>query len=266
MIGPNESMTKSTHPISFKCDEPGCYWNTGHKTEEEAEKVREKHLRDSCPLSGTTRTSIQMEAEDSKGMRFTVPGLGKTPIEFGWDEIDAIVETLKKDEKKKKAIEEDPDAEPLDIDPENWPADLLKPLQRAELQGKCRGLAFFMSQMYRAFFPSEVAVLQQANKRWKMRMGLIPWEPTPMYHHNPPPSDLSVVTSSSLNTSLDRYNKQQARKRAPAKKQSTPRGQLAPDKIADVKKAMASGVFTAAKVASIYNVSEAEIARVLALP
>jgi len=244
MIGPNESMTKATHPFTFKCDAEGCYWVTGHKTQEDAEETETRHRRESCPLNGNQKRIL--DSRDADGRRYTVPGLGKSPVEFAFDEMDEIV----------KALKEDEEADEIDQ---------LEPLVRAELKGKCRGIAFFVSKMYRSFYPSEVSVLQEVNKRWKISKGLVDWSHTPMYHHNPAPSDLAVPYEKPVNTSLDRFNKQQRKttRKSTAKK---PAGQLSPDKYADVKGALASGVFTAEKLAGVYKVSVAEIERVAALP
>jgi len=244
MIGPNETATKTTHPFSFHCERPDCFWVTAHKTQEEAEEVEKRHYLESCPLSG--RSKRILDSRDPEGRRYTVPGLGKSPVEFAFDEMDEIVKALKEDE-------------------ESDEIDQLDPLVRAELKGKCRGIAFFVSKMYRSFYPSEVAVLQEVNKRWKISKGLVDWSHTPMYHHNPAPSDLAVPYEKPVNTALDRYNKQQRK----TTKKSAPKkitGQLPADKHADVKAALASGVFTAEKLAGVYKVDVSEIQRVAALP
>ncbi len=245
MIGPNETATKKTHPFSFHCDVEDCYWITAHKSQEDAERVADKHAMESCPLNGQQKRI--MDAKDGRGARYTVPGLGKTPVEFAFDEMDAIVATLKEDE---KLSDDHPDKLDRDV--------------RSELKGKCRGIAFFVSKMYLSFYNSEVAVLQEVNKRWKISKGLIDWEHTPMYHHNPAPSDLAVPYEKPINTSLDRFNKTQRK----TTKKSAPKkvaGQLPPDKHADVKAALASGVFTEDKLAGVYKVDVAEIRRVAAL-
>jgi len=156
MFVQNESMTASRLPIQFTCDNPGCYWTTGHKTIEDAERVEAQHLANTCPLKGIKPVD--------KNEQPTTPVLhGRSVSEKIWEELDAIIAAIKIH------------------DPMRTEIDMFR------LQGKAQGIAFSLAKLQFNYYPDEQAVLRQAQRRWKMDQKLIEWEPTLGYKYNPPP-------------------------------------------------------------------------------
>lgn len=60
-----------------------------------------------------------------------------------------------------------------------------------QLRGYARGLAFALSMMCHPHFKTQNDIVREAAKRYKIRKGQIPYEPTPTYRFNPLPAPSS---------------------------------------------------------------------------
>lgn len=85
----------------------------------------------------------------------------KTAVQNMWEELDNTIDAIK--------------AEGADY--EEGPF--------AALKGKAEGLAFGLALLCRPFYRTREDVLRQANRRWKMRNGELPYEITPGYNYYP---------------------------------------------------------------------------------
>lgn len=155
---------------------------------------------------------------------------GKMEIEKLWAEIDDVVDALQ-DKVSYRGMNSD------------------------EMKGYARGLAWSVVMKETEFFQDIRSVTLEAVKRWKRRKGVLPWEATPSVHTHShkwfPNGGWKQVK---------REDPPPIKKAAPAK----PAKVWSPAQTAAIKAAGASSMFTTADLASTYNTTEAEIARVLA--
>lgn len=95
---------------------------------------------------------------------------GKSIGEKLWDMLDTVIDNIK--EVQARQIDEQ---------------------TRGCMKGEAFGLADALVLMMQPHYTDRNAILKQANKRWKMRMGLIEEEPTPGYKFNPMPQPRPVA-------------------------------------------------------------------------
>jgi hypothetical protein len=153
----NQTATKNTHPHSVYCDRPGCEWRTAHRTEEEAVRIEATHP---CPHKLLKR-SYMTGVVDERGQEYTPPNHGQTVVEKAWDRLDEMFDKL--------------------INPDYIEDD------QAWLKGWCQALAWTIHTWAPHWYREVDDVTRQAVKRRQMRVGEIPWEPTPGYQYNPMP-------------------------------------------------------------------------------
>lgn len=81
---------------------------------------------------------------------------GKTVVQKLWDELDELIDRIKENS--------------------GWQDDD---------KGKAQGIALALALLSVPWFRSTEDILRQANRRWRMRQGAIPWEQTPGYNFYP---------------------------------------------------------------------------------
>lgn len=238
MIGSNRSATKITHPWSFRCERPGCFWITAHKTEQNAIDQQAKHEKETCPLTGGD--TYLMAETDEKGQQYTQPHLNKSILEDLWDELDKTYDTLSREH---------------------------GPIPQENLKGRARGIAFAIKLMSKPYFETIEDVVKEAVKRKHIRDGAKPWEPTPGYKFNPPPP--GTITRSAPMVEAPKERMGTSRGTNPNTGRPSRRGyekkkDLPAEAIAGIKQAVESGMFTEESVASIFKVTPEQVKQALA--
>jgi len=112
---------------------------------------------------------------------------GRPAIQKAWDELDEVIRKIKDGPTSRE--------------------------DELRLQGEARGLAMAIAFFAPPYFRNRDDVLRQANKRWRMGKGEIPWESTPGYQVYPvspsdyirredvsPPAKTRVATGGKLQT------------------------------------------------------------------
>lgn len=128
------------------CDNRECYAVAYGKTEDSVLTQLRGHV---CPAP----------------MRRDMHPSGSTSIQKIWHELDETIDGIK--------------AEPEHSDDLTTESSLLQEKAYAS------ALAFTLAIMLNGWYRSREDVLIQANKRWKMRQGTLPFEPTPGYNYYP---------------------------------------------------------------------------------
>lgn len=139
------------HPWLFECDEDDCFWLTAHRSVMVAERVKEEHLKSTCPLKSPMRKERIFDMA--------------TLVNLIWDELDKATESI--------FTHDGPVAGELE-----------------KVKGEARGLAKAIQIMTTPFYKDADAVVRQAVKRYKMKTGEIKFEETPgAGGYNPMPVD-----------------------------------------------------------------------------
>lgn len=111
---------------------------------------------------GSTEESARRELNDHicpAEVKSEMMPSGKTVIQKMWDELDYVINVIKSDE----TPEED----------------------KAAWKRSAEAFALCIAFVSIPYFRSRVDILKQANKRWRIRQGEIPWEATPGYNYYP---------------------------------------------------------------------------------
>lgn len=156
---------------------------------------------------------------------------GLAEIEKLWREIDDVVDAIKS-------------GEPL------------RGMNGAGLAGYVKGLAFSVVMKDKDLWPDIKAVSQQAGRRWKMRNGALPFEPTPTRFEN----DFSSLGQQG-GWKKDPNAAQPVS--APPKKTAPKKVNLPADTVNAIKSAHGSGMFTAEELAPAYGITVAQVKQVL---
>lgn len=101
---------------------------------------------------------------------YTPPTHGKSIAEQLWDRMDQLMDQVKGTQA----------------------TDIFDPL--TEVKAAANELASVLVLMCQPYYATQPDVLKQAYKRWKMRQGTLPYEPTPGYKYNPPPAGTKYET------------------------------------------------------------------------
>lgn len=127
-----------------------------------------------------------------------------------------------------------------------------------ELKGYAKGLAFMLTMMTHPYYKSIKAIAAEAVARYKMQRDLIPFRPTPSYRYNPLPQPTAP------NLGETRPAVKRTATKAQRGKVTTP--QLASDKVAAVRAAAASGMFSHEDIATMYSVSVDQVRALVDAP
>jgi hypothetical protein len=132
--------------FTYRCDaSPDCYALEYSKNADRAKAAIDGHI---CPAP-PRRDKVSS---------------GKTVIQKLWDELDEVIDSIKTAMRFNKP----------------------SMLEEAELdKARAKGLALALALLSTPWFRSTEDILRQANKRWLMRQGEIPWEQTPGYNFYP---------------------------------------------------------------------------------
>lgn len=156
---------------------------------------------------------------------------GKTVIQKLWDELDEGVDEIKKY----------PESSNIE-----------------GMTGHARGIALALALLSTPWFRSTEDILRQANKRWRMRQGEIPWEQTPGYNFYPA-APLAFATAP----------EPAVKKRPPVAKVAKKLAPIAPtarefsvDERTMIRNAVHNGLMSIAVLAKTYGVTEERIATI----
>ena len=199
------------HPYIFSCDTLLCDHTTAHKSQEDAEQMQDTHK---CPR--LTKRSWILTETDEKGQPYTKITYGKSLAESLWDDLDRTVEDIRKGS----------DSE--------------------HNKGLALGLAIAVQKMCKPYYADTNAVLKQAMRRYRMKIGEIDWEPTMGYSYNPPPPG-SVI----------REREEAKQPRPPAKPD------ISDEDKATMKSALESGIIQIAELAKMYNLTEGQVQEIV---
>lgn len=224
MIQATQSYAAVNWPWLFTCDVRWCYWRTVHKTYEEAEAVRDQHNLETCPMAND---STIMDETDDRGLHYTKPHLGKSMVEKMWDELDSIYENL---------------------------AQATTSHGEDRLKGRARGVAWCIALCSGPYYEKADEVVREAVKRYQMKKGERPWEPTPGYKWNPPPIESAAYRKAREES---RGAPDPTATRAAAKKKAEPK--LTAEQIEGIKDAITSGMFDEKACADIFKVSVEQV-------
>jgi hypothetical protein len=139
---------------TIRCGHSEC-WFVGHAAgEADAQKLLDQHAVKDCPTPPRRN-------ELSSG--FSI-------IEKMWDELDAALQAINEEK--------------------GWQVGD-RVLDRVSLRQYALGLCFALSMMTHPHFRTVNDVLREGQRRYKMRTGAAPYQPTPTYRHNPLPQPTS---------------------------------------------------------------------------
>lgn len=202
-----------------------------------------------CEVDGCFAVANSMKSEQSAWDQITghkcpsplrrgVLPAGKSLLEKMWDEADDALDAFKSG------------VEYLGME-----GDLLK----GYIQGISECISFCAVPWFR--IPEDV--LRQMQKRWKMRQGDIPFEPTPSYRFNPPPPGVPVGVP--VAPAVKAAREPTKPKKTATKQAPPPVRVFHPDEVLTIKTMLYENNVPASDLAKMYGVS-AERIRVVAGP
>jgi hypothetical protein len=139
------------------CDVLACYYTIAGKTEHDVLTGIASHR---CPTRGPTRYNMS-----------------KSILERMWDDLDDLTAQLVDITAQEKGT----------LDPATN-SQYIPPHEAQIIKGEARGIARCIAYMAVPYFTEVKAVSKEALRRHRMRIGEIPFEPTPGYNYNPQPA------------------------------------------------------------------------------
>lgn len=194
--------------------------------------------KDGCFAMATSLKSEESARQQIAGHECPAPprrGInptGKSLLEKMWDESDDALDAFKESRE-------------------------FRDMSGETLKGYIMGIAECISFCAVPYFRNPKDVLRQMEKRWKMRQGLISFEPTPSYRFNPPPPQHLTSIPSEVK-SASKPKKALSSKRTTAPKQLTPSRTFTSEEVSMIKEAVKNGI-SIADLAKMYGVSEGRI-------
>lgn len=180
---------------------------------------------------GATQPDAQIVLDEHKcptpPARNEIPS-GRSTLEKTWDELDDVTRALI-----------------CNTEYNGMSGDTLK--------GYAKGVAFTLSMMTHPFYRTIRDIAQEARQRYLMAEGTVPYRPTPSYRYNPMPTPTPGVIST-----VPAAKAPPARKVA-AKKTPATTAEISADKIAAVKAAKSSGMFSNTDIATMYQLTEQQV-------
>lgn len=127
-----------------------------------------------------------------------------------------------------------------------------------DLKGFAKGIAFMLTMMAHPHFKTIAEIAAEAKARYQMQRDIIPYRPTPSYRYNPLPQP-SAPNLGRTEPAVKRTTTKSSRGRVTSV-------QLSSDKIAAIKAASASGMFSPDDIAKMYGVTAHDIRTVVDAP
>lgn len=204
---------------------------------------------DGCFATATSTKSEQSARDQVAGHRCPAPlhrgviPMGKTLLEKMWDESDDALDAYKAGEE-------------------------YLGMKGELLQGYIQGIAECLSFCAVPWFRIPEDVLRQMQRRWRMRQGDIPFEPTPSYRYNPPPPGAPIGVPIAPAVKARRTptkSKKTATKQAAASVASSMKV-FRPDEVVIIKTMLYENNVPAADLAKMYGVTEGRIRSIAGPP
>lgn len=222
---------------TVRCGNRNCWWVGHAPTTEDSNLMLHEHQTKAgeCPKPPA---------------RNELPS-GFSTIEKLWDELDEVVVAIM--EKKS-----------------HWAGGM--ELDGEMLKGYARGLCFNLSMMTHPFFRTIKDIIVEANKRYKIRTGAIPFEPTPTYRDNPTlaPSQPPVGEKEGYHgKTVEAKPVTRTRTRAVTKRALAPTAdlsKLSAQQANKIREAHQGGFFGVEDLAKMYNVSVEAIKVIVGQP
>ena len=213
--------------LTWRCEVPGCWYVCTPSGEKNLADIQAYHKGE-----GEDRCPTAPRRESlSSGYR---------EIEKLWLELDDAMDALKRGE-------------------------VYRNLDKTQINGYMKGLAFSIVMKEKDFFPDIKSVAIEAVKRWKRRNGKLPWEATPSSQTH----KLKWFADGGwkMEEKLAEPAPTPAKKAAPRKAVKAPpvaRPTFTPtaDQLAAIKAGLSSGMFDASDFAGMYGTTAEEIQRV----
>lgn len=230
-VGITQTRVRAGHLMhtqqTVRCSHKSCWWVGNAATTQDAQTMLDDHQssRGTCPQAPA---------------RNELPS-GYSILEKLWDELDDVTWAIMNETSYNSGGVE---------------------LHNNLLRGYARGIAFTLSMMCHPHYRTIREVVIEATKRYKIRKGLIPFEPTPGYRFNPvpppePPVGEKQVYHGKTVEAVSRPGRTTAAARRQMKKDlagTADLAKLSTVQANQIRVAYAGGMFSSEELAAMYKV------------